>query len=147
VKTKTKLGIIGLCLTSVLIGYAIAEYIVSFQNTCRIITGINLELVWAADGSPVTAYDFGIMNDVTKNMPEIKIRNIGETLINVAWSSDAPAVFQLKCYNYNASGTVWPSSTTFILPVGSFMKVMWTLKDMQAPIGTYSFAISVASSV
>jgi hypothetical protein len=141
---KKSLLFISLCLTFLLISYAVAEYVLNIPNTCQIVVNASLEITWVSNGQPVTNYDWGTMNDITKDMTPIKIRNIGNSQLSVFWSTpDLPSGFQLKAYK----PTVWDQGlvNAVILAKNANLTVTWQLKDMGAAVGTHSFTIVIQS--
>jgi hypothetical protein len=142
---KKKLSIAALCLASLLVGYAIAEYIHSINMTGTISYDVTLSVVWVSTGEPVLTYSWGDMRDQAKNSPDIKITNVGEYSCNVVWStSDLPSALVLSAWRYDTNND-WASGIQMTLGIGEFETVRFRLTDAGQPPGDFSFNLNLQS--
>jgi len=141
---KMKLGIASLLLmVGIVVGFVVAEYTFSIPNTCVIQAQTTLKVTWLSTGLNVSSYDWGIMNDIGKDSPQINITNVGNNPCSVMWScSDLPLKFLLTSFDMTHLKN-WESAVS--LNIGESFVVKFTLRDQGASVGSYTFHINLNS--
>jgi len=144
-QNKTKLAITALCFGTLLIGYAIAEYLHTISMTGSISYEVTLEVTWKDTGEPCVSYDWLDMRHQTKTTPRIVIKNVGTYPCNVRWSADVPTSLGLTAVRHKL-GNDWSTSTDMTLDVGESEEASWTLTDLGRAPGAFTFTLNLASN-
>jgi len=138
---KNTLCIIGLCLSSLLIGYAISEFVLNVQMTGYVSYSVALSFQWVSNGQEVTSYDWGDIRGLTKNMPDVWLINVGNLDGQVKWNSNEPTGLQLSIMRLNSTLN-WPRNTQIPLARAEREKLKISLSDVGFMPGTFEFTLS-----
>jgi hypothetical protein len=140
----------GLFLAVCVLSVALAAtlYSLSVSNTMRL--NVSYELLFETDAHvPVASVDWGgfdhleakVMKDVI-GVNAVQIKNVGNTAVDVTWSSDLPSGWTLSVV-YLYDGTDWISGETKTLNVNTVIDMRITLTEVSASPGVdYSFDLN-----
>jgi hypothetical protein len=148
----SKIIVLLLCTIAVM-GVVLAEtlYTLTVSNTMRLTLSTQLELRNGA-GTAVTSYAWGDFaeNGLKRMDSEVgdglmHLYNLGNGAVNVQWTSNCPAGWQLWLV---VDGQTWTSGTSKSIPIGGHLDMEINMRELTANGGqayTYDLNFNVVS--
>jgi hypothetical protein len=126
---------------SVSLVYAVVFYTLSVPNQMRLKVAYGLELRTPI-GVPIISYDWGEFDDGQKKYmvqegAYLKLKNTGNSVVNVVWSAIVPSEWTLVV---RETGTPWNSGSIRQIPIGGELSLIIELTEVSAAAGvSYNF--------
>ena len=152
ISRKALAGVVVAILSLISVAFSVVVYQLQIDNSMKLVESYHLQLKQADGTTAINSYAWGDFEEgQTKRMYEVdsysaELWNIGNTEVNVTWSSDIPSEWSisLEC-TYTTNFSAWPSGETKALGLETFnpLKLKIYLSEVSAtPNIDYTFTLS-----